>query len=324
MELEQTPQQLPEEILPEQPPKVKKCRIFYWLLPIIAIALALLSFASQYYFWQLHQAKQQQLSLDNQHLQQQSQLLYSQVNTQVKQQWLAINELLTRIQVREKQNTGLIVQEAEYLVRLASYHLIFEGNTELAIKLLQSADQKLTEVNDAATTQIRKALAADLTQLSTIAKPDVAGLMSRITAISDQVGTLSLLPTFNAPKEASPATQPQLLGWKEKLMATLHSLQNLITIRRVQEPAKPLISVDQQLNVVESIRLHLAQAQWAILRQDQNLYQTSLSQAKTELQKYFFRNPAASNLAQMVDGLQTVNVKPNLPDLSATLNLFHT
>jgi uroporphyrin-3 C-methyltransferase len=300
----------PEE-KPEQPRRSK--RGIATLVGSLAFLIALLSFVPQFFLWQLLQRGKQGA--------QQVQASLGEVQLNVNQNQAALAHLQGQLQQQEKSSAKFLAQEAEHLITLSSYHLNFMNNVDVAIKLLESADQKLEQINDPALGEVRKSLVQDLSALNAIPKVDIAGLSLRLTAISEQLDSLAALPATIPQTVSSPTAPPEKEGsWKDRLFATLHQLQSLVAIKHV-ESSKFLLP-EQQFYVLENIKLQLLRAQWALLHQNNALYQQSLDQAKHSLQTYFSKNTKAANIIQSITALQTTNVKPTLPDLAKTRQLM--
>lgn len=303
----------------EKPPK-NSAVLF---LATVALIFAVISLVFQFFFWQLHKKNLETMVLKNRQMLENIQPKFLSIYTELGDQQKLINTLVARSQLEDKKNIVMQAREVEHLLTLAQYNLVFENNIDLASKLMTDADQKLAEINDAATTQIRKSLMNDLTALNAVPKADPIKLISQLAAMSDQVSMLSTLPVIPVDRQAQEIKRTHL-SWKEKLMDTLRSLRGILTIRRLPENVKPLASPEEQLYIVENIRLQLTQAQWAVIHRSPDLYQESLAQAKKQLQNYYFRNPNGANLIAMIEDLQKINVRPNLPDLGNTINLLRT
>jgi uroporphyrin-3 C-methyltransferase len=300
------------------------------LLSIIAILLALCSLGVQYFFWQMHQLMDARMSSQGQQLQASFQGQIQNFLAELSHQKQEITEqkqqlatLLTKNQTDERRKAVLSAQEAKHLLTLAQYNLLFQTNPELASKLLAATDQKLQEINDPGLDPIRKMLTENTTQLASIKPVDVTSIIANLAAISQQVPALSNQPAIpEAPKVK--AMSPKKLTWREKLTRTLQSLRGLVTIRRLPEDVKPLPSEAQEVYIVENIRLKLAEAEWAVLHENRDLYQNSLNQAKSLLAKYYARNTAGLNLIKLIDNLIKIDIKPTWPDLVSTISLLNS
>lgn len=291
------------------------------LLPTLLALLALLvgssGLALSYYLWQQLKKVDTKITNANQQLVASLRNPIDSVAEELKNQQQLIARLLARNESDERKKGILLAEESAHLLTLAQYNLMYDNNYTLASKQLADADQKLQEIGDQGLAGIRSEIMKTLTALNSVPKVDQTALLARIAAISEQLGKLSSLPIFTAEnqQQVAPAKQ-RPLTWKDKLLTTLQSLRGILTIRRLPEDIKPLPPPAQQLYIIENIKLQLAQTQWAVLHQNQVLYQNSLQQAKQILASYYQRNPVGKQLIMMIDELSTINIKPSVPDLT--------
>lgn len=208
--------------------------------------------------------------------------------------------------------------EAKYLVQLAYYHLTFTRDVPAALALLQTAEQRIASINDPALLPIRQLIANNIAALQAVPKVDLAALLTRITALQMQV---TKLPTVGLPQPKNEEEQPE----NAKSLSPLHkaindswtTLQKIVIIRNQDQLIHPLLSPEQQAYLQQNLQLILQQAQWAALRGQGAVYQSSLDQAKKWIENYFARNlPATQAFLQAISDLQKVNVQPDLPDLA--------
>lgn len=287
----------------------------------LAATIAILSLISQLFFWQMHENTKTSFSELIAPLQNLSQNLQS----ELRQQKLQLAQLQTQLSQAhvEKFGNEIYILEAEYLVTMAYYNLLFETNTDVAINLLETADSKLKQSANSSLIEIRKSLANNIIALKAIPKIDIPGLILRIHAVSDQIATLDQ----NKVKVEAKTTEvapTKTTSWSQKIFALLQQLKGIVSIRRVNQPIEPLLTTAQQFYVLENIRFNLAQAQWAVLHRDQDLYQLGLQRANQLIQQYFSSSSQAKNIQQILSDLQAVSLKPTLPDLSKTLNMIQS
>jgi uroporphyrin-III C-methyltransferase len=310
-------EQLPAKATPKRLSK----NLVLLMISIAAIIIAIISLISQFFFWQRYHTTTKWLANEHLALQQSITPKLSQLDTELDDQKKALNHLITQAS-EHKKRALILAEEVQYLIMLAEYNLRFENSIDRASELLTNADKKLEQINDPAINPLRQALANVISTLQTMPKIDTAALISRINAISDQVSSLSRLPTIQeAPEKPQ---QTKLSSWKDHLMHALKSLQGILSIRRLEEPIKPLASDEQRIYFLENIRLQLTQAQWAVLHQNPTLYQDSLARAKMELQKHYSQNAMGAQLIQGIHELQQITISPEIPDLSNLTTLLDT
>lgn len=214
--------------------------------------------------------------------------------------------------------------QVDYLLRMASLHLNAEGDTTLAIQLLKIADEEVSATNDPSFFSLRQALANDLAALQAIPVIDRAGMVIKINAISQQISQLPVLPTQlaipNHPQKVIPATLPV---WKKGLMEMGEALENVVVIRHGTQAKQPLITPEQRSFLILNIQLHLAQAQWAILHQQPELFQQNLTEVSQWIRQYFVQDSALTqSVLKDLNLLLNTSIKPNLPDISNSINVL--
>jgi uroporphyrin-3 C-methyltransferase len=231
---------------------------------------------------------------------------------------------------RGEKNGDEYLNEAEHLVRLAMFMLIFEGDTTTVYQLLQAADEKIQIMGDSILTwPIRQSLAKDIVAVQVAHRVDLSGLISHLNALSAQVESLSrsFEPTEALASSASPtepAGEKNTVMWKEKLNQTgsriIQILGNLFIISRDAPKAAPLLPPDQYVYVIINIQTQLAMAQWAVLYRQPEIYQQSLTQADTWTRRYFAEDHSDTQaFLKGLNALLEIPIKPNLPDLTDSL-----
>lgn len=288
-----------------------------------ALIIAIISLVFQFFFWQLHQKNQENLKAQNQELMQTVLPKFQGLNAELNKQQQVLNNLMAKTQAEDKKSAIYAAKEVEYLLTFAQYSLLYDDNVEFASKLLNDGLQKINGIPDPALMPLRKSLEQDLSTLSATPRVDMTDLLGRIASISDQVSALSPIPVMTNNVINKPVVQPQT-SWKEKLLDVVRSLRGLVTIRRLEEPIKPLVSPEQQLSIVEDIRLQLLKAQWGLLHQNQTVYRLGLEHAIKQLQSYYLRSPNGEKLIQALLELYQINIKPNMPDLNNSIQLLRT
>lgn len=316
--------------LPPLPPQRTTAKIFVpMILSIAAVLIAIASIGTQFLLWQQQLKIQDKLFNQSQRLQaafqpqiQQFTVELARLKQEFAEQKQVMGNVLAKEQEDAKKSSILKAEEAQELLTLAQYNLLFAHDISLATKLLIAADQKLQETNDPGLAQIRKLLNENLAALAAVPQVDITSIITTISSLSDQVTRLTNLPVLPAPSSVKPSLTNNLT-WQQKLLATFQSLKGIISIRRLPEELKPLPSTEQHIYLVENIRLQLSQAEWAVLHQNPILYQKSLQDAKKQIETYYAQNKDAANLISRISSLMNINIKPPVPDLSNVITALH-
>ncbi len=256
----------------------------------------------------------------------------------------AINDFQVQFQTQEKKlnslsdtlqylsqivgpvESGVLIQ-AEYLAQLAQLNLKYQGDVAGALSLLKMADQRLNTLSLPPILEVRQVLAKNISALEAVPAIDLAGVITKLNALSEQVMQLPLVPglprtqpTLKQPKRET-KLDTYLTDWKDALSTSWHALERVVIIRHHGQPLEPLLAPEEYLYLKENIQLQLQQAQWAALHQSQAIYVASLQHAASWVNHYFTDNGLLSRAVQQsLAELQKVVVQPALPDLSPVIN----
>ena len=183
-----------------------------------------------------------------------------------------------------------MASEAEYLVRMAGRKLWLENDPQTAMGLLQSADERISAMQDPALTPVRKALAADINSVKSLKTTDITNTIFELDSVIDGLTSLPLNhinENFAGQSKSEPITG-SIDDWQQNLAQTWRELTDgFITVRKRTTDLEPLLSPEQQWYLVENIRNKLLQAQLSLYRFDQINYQQSIALADKWLQQYF-------------------------------------
>jgi len=264
--------------------------------------------------------------------QQQSQAALNQSISDIQ---LSINSHARRLrELSTTSRSDWLLAEAEYLIRLANQRLITERNTKNATSLLVTADGILRDLDEVDLLPVRKALAKSITALRSTQMVDREGLYLQLSALSEQLVNLPLMApeldeveSTDVETEVTEAENGSISEeWRERLFqsfnSALESASDLIRVRRRDAPLEPLPSVEEDQQLRHNLAILLEQAQMALLREEQAIYQVSLEKAQAWLNNYFELNESAIPLVEQLALLEQENVVQQLPDISEGLEVL--
>jgi uroporphyrin-3 C-methyltransferase len=243
--------------------------------------------------------------------------LFLRTQEQLQQQQTALAQLQQATTGKQK---AWILAEVNYLAQSADYHLRFAHDVPTAIILLQTANQRLAELDNTNIVDLRQLFSKAIVELQATPRVDAAGILSQLNALQEKTDQLPLAPVvLPAEKNTQPLLNPpEANTWQRALALSWQTLQKLIVVRRVDQAVKPLLSVEQQGYLQQNLRLLLQRAEFALLRNQATAYQSSLQQAQALIQHYFALDAALTKaVSQNLSELQRVNVAPVMPDISA-------
>ena len=233
------------------------------------------------------------------------------------------------LEAGNRTRTDWLLAEAEYLLRVGNQRLMVEKDIRGALSALESADEVLAESDDIGIYPVRQQLAKEILSLRSIQGVDRTGLYLKLEAaiasineLTDQALVHDQAPGFDMLEDpAAPEDGGNMLvrGWN-RFVATL---KEMVVVRRMDEPVKPLLSPDQSAWARLNLQLMLEEAEMAVLRGNQPLYERALNKARTTVSEWYdATNPAIRGLSDTLNELSDKNVDPDLPDISESLNLL--
>ncbi len=228
-----------------------------------------------------------------------------------------------------------LLDEAEFLIRLASQRLLVERSPKGALSLLESADQMLAKLDDPGLLALRKSLSENIAALRSTNIVDREGIFLRIGTLSDLVMTFSALPAHGldavdtADELASldgAAVEPEK-SWYQNLwgnlsQATQSFIERHFHVRSLEQPLAPLMSIDREVQLRHSLLIALGNAQQAVLREEGKIYRASLARVEKDIARYFVVNSDTRAFIEQLQALQSEAVKQSLPDISSALYML--
>ncbi|MEJ2686935.1 MAG: uroporphyrinogen-III C-methyltransferase [Gammaproteobacteria bacterium] len=225
-----------------------------------------------------------------------------------------------------RSSEGWVLANVQYLLQVANESLQLQRDVGAAKAALQDADQRLKTLGDPGYLPVRKEIASELTALDAVPVPDIAGITVTLDSLIHQVPQLTLPGAAAAESAAktgaAKASAPGAGGvhWRELPAVVWKALRQLVQVRHHEKPVGPLLAPKNEYFLYQNMKLQLEAAQLAALRHQPKSYQASLSTALQWLNQYFVAdNAVTQSMAQQLKDLQSINVRPKLPDLSGSL-----
>lgn len=320
-----------------------------WIITLLALGLAVALALWSWQQWNNYQSLQQSISSLKSDTEQLDRM-YGQAGSEQSQRLQALEDKLSEqrelISTQQRQidhnarelleagnrtRTDWLLAEAEYLLRIANQRLMIEKDIGGALAALESADEVLAESDDIGVYPVRQQLAKEILALKGIADVDRTGLYLKLEAAIDSIHDLtdSALAHDRAPGfvagangDSSEDSAPEGLvqeGW-QKVKSTL---AQVVVVRRLDEPVKPLLSPEQSAYARLNLQLMLEEAEMAVLRGHQELYFRALTKASNAINDWYdSSNTRIIALSRTLEELSEKNVDPELPDISRSLELL--
>ncbi len=316
-----------------------------WLVLLLLIAGIIYG---AWYFAQQYMVQQQLLENVQAQLQQQQRATQMQQDTlaatveqrledQQNDVQQAMNELAQRVDNTAARVLALSsvnrddwkIAEAEYLLRLANQRVLLERNSGNAVALAQNVDEILRDLNDPDLFPVRKALASEMSELTLAGDIDREGVYLRLLALSEQIEKLPLIEPLGSTEEIWPEDEPQendslWVKTKRGFMNVLKKFSHHLRVRDHSQPVPAILAPDNQIYLKQNMRLMLEQAQAALLREEAQVYQSSLQKAQEWLKTYFPLNTQSVAAQAELADLQNVIITQSLPNFAESTALLKT
>ncbi len=254
--------------------------------------------------------------------------LLQQTRTSMDQREVALRATIAELRKRiGKPDNRWMVAEAGYLLQLAQVNLQLTGNPTTAIAAMEQAEQRLLDTTDEQWLDIREQLARDRQGLAAVNFPDLKQLSDSISELSAQIPALqarSGKPTTPATDEpVPPKADASTRSWQTLGQEMLSLSRAAIRIRRHDQPVAALITREQEPLLYQNLELILETSRLALLQRDTLLFRDNLQRAKQWILRHFnTRQETAMGMLNSLDELALLELKPKLPDISASLQAF--
>lgn len=300
----------------ETTPVNKSISIVNW----VAIVLSIIAVVASLLLWQATHNMHESLHHNNLTWEQTAQQLQLTLATQ-KQHDEAINTLQKSIEELEANRDNLAatqaVGEARYLIRLANLHLQFEHDVDTSVALLQLAKERLDKSNTTEAIQLKLTLGQDINNLAQLPRINVVGILTSLDQLNSKISELPTTPEAPTISSNTSADDSQHTWWK-RIEHNLAGLKDFIVIRHLNEDSESLVTPEQLSLVQENMQAKISMAQWAVLHEKTQLYQTSLNTIKEWLQEYYESNPTAIAISKQIDQLIALPVALPLQNVTQT------
>lgn len=215
----------------------------------------------------------------------------------------------------------MVLAEAEQLLLIAGQQLQLAGNVKAALIAMQQADSRLQRLDRAALSGLRRAINNDMEKLRALPDADVSGINARLDNLISIVGNLPLIQdmrTVNS--ETIPAGTATDGTFKKLLHEIWQEAKGLVRIENIHQNELPLLSPTQSFFLRENLKLRLLSARLALLTRDETSFRHDIKTSQEWVKLYFdTRNDKGSQAINILQKLNSSNIKIDLPDVSGSL-----
>ena len=227
-----------------------------------------------------------------------------------------------------------LVVDSESAVRLAQQQSQLTGSVQPLLAALKSAEQRLTKVGNPRLAPLLRAVSRDIEKVNATAVSDIPSLLHKLDDLVRDIDTLPLAnavgrvttePAKPAVTESSWARAISMSWWEQWLRDAWHTARQLIRVSRIDRPEASLLAPDQSYFVRENLKLRLLNVRLALLARHFDVAREDLTQASTDLQRYFDTdNRQGQNALALAKEVLSKTKQTELPRLDDTLAALTT
>lgn len=221
---------------------------------------------------------------------------------------------------RTNSSTDWALAESEYLLVIATHRLVLAHDVHTALAAMQAADARLRDLDLPGLTPVRRQIASDMNALKAVHQVDITGLTLFLSDLSERATRFPLNPARLVTRRL-PRTKPapeHTDNWRELLHEMWRSLKSLVVVTRRTGGIRLL--PDEKYFVIQNLQLQIQAARLAVLQRDNRALQASVRSISHWLRTYFdVSNGGVESALQSVKQMGNVNLEPQLPDISSSL-----
>lgn len=204
--------------------------------------------------------------------------------------------------------------EINYLLRMADYRILMEKDNVNALALAESADDVLSSLDQTGLQQIRKILAEEIAVMKMTGRVDREGLYMQISALANQIDAIPFVrPLGEMIEHEANSFEEQDKTFKEKtrdfFYGILGKMHSYIRVRDHGKTINAILPPSEQNYLRQNLRLMLEQAQAALLRGQDEVYQDALVKARNWINQYYELNEQSKMLLDELRLLEQQNVE---------------
>jgi len=255
-----------------------------------------------------------------------------------------VSDLSQALQVMTDSGSELmLLNDVAHFIDLAQQQLLVGGNVSNAIIPLETAQARLVRSDRQGLAILLQAINGDLDRLRAVEKLDMPATLKQLETLhtwlaeapllTPQNEDLELFHPHNTASEKSRSKEDSAdqewwkegvdiaQNWAQRAWSEFRSeLGELVSVRRVDDATVLLMTPEQVQGLREHIRLRISMAQLALMTQQNEVWQMELDALQRLVEKRFDLTAAVTQRALgSLRELQSLNVRPELPNLENTL-----
>lgn len=220
-----------------------------------------------------------------------------------------------------------LLAEVKYLLKMANQKILISKDYSTSLSLVNTADEILSRQNDPQFMKLRGIIAEDRFNLASAVEFDMDGILHRLSILIERIDGLPLINEIKSIESEDHifiSVDDETLSFKQNLERILieawDHFRDLIVIRKISTPIKPILSEQQYVLLKTNIRLLLNQAKISLINIDQASYKNSLDELMILVAKSFPNHSTdVKNFMREIAALEGVDFDLLNININATL-----
>jgi len=211
-----------------------------------------------------------------------------------------------------------ILSEVEYLINLSGRKLWLEHDLTSSIALLSAADKRIVAIGDPSLNPLRRAVLEDINMLEALPKRDVDRVVLALSSLERRIDKLVIvgLEVSENAKAGDKAVSTDVADWETNLNKSWNSfVESFVVISHRDKPVEALLSPEQAWYLKENLRSDLSKAEFAVYREQQDIYDLALESALSLTSLYFdMEDKSTQQFHDSIKRLSHQKIEINYPD----------
>lgn len=223
------------------------------------------------------------------------------------------------------QTQDYLLEKARYYLELAKINAHFAFHKETTISLLIAADETLAQSTHPNMINLRQAITDDIQRLKALSQTDPLSILMTLEAIKKNLFNLPFkTPLSETKTNPSPSSHPSST-WQKAWQDSLAQLEKLVVLRKHESTEDITLLNPLYKNILkETILMQLQVAIFAIIENQEPLYQSALNEAILDISRIFDVHDARTQqIIQELNRLKHLSLSQPQPTIGQALDMVN-
>ena len=255
-----------------------------------------------------------------------------QTQSQVTQQVDGVKESISAIyEDQDNDADAWKLEEIVFLMVMAKHRVEIAGDVQSALVVWRVADDQLLREADPRLLDAKLAIENEIAALEALPTLDLGNTAQQLVKLANDVEQLplNLSPTRMfaevEPDEetSSQAVESEVDSETGFVSEVWGDIKSLVRVRKIDANEQSLLKPAMKIYLVENLKSALFNAQVAVLRSDQKVYQENIQYVQNAVSQHFSTDsPDVVEFSNQLNSLIGVELELDVPDLSGSITLL--